>query len=101
MGAAQAVLNTSKTPDLFAAVAALGGGGLIRVSDRFKAIPFFVGVGNEDFAHSWARNLHQGLQKAGVMKVHFREYPDVDHIAIAQVALGDVFRWLDEVAGRK
>ena len=59
------------------------------------------GVGSEDFALSWARNLNRNLRSAGVAKVDFHEYPGIEHIAITQVALGDVFRWLDEIAKRK
>src|SRR5690606_5165427 len=57
MGAMAVMQNASRTPDRFAAVAALGGGGSVRRSDALTKVPFFVGVGSRDFALGQARAL--------------------------------------------
>lgn len=100
MGAAQSVAAVQQTPDRFAGVAAVGGGGFVRQPKGLERMPFFVGVGAEDFALRNARALADQLEKAGVAKVEWKEYPDVEHLAIVQVALRDVFRFFDRVADR-
>jgi predicted esterase len=100
MGAGQAVAAGSQNPSKFAAVAALGGGGTIRASTALKALPFFVGVGSEDFARDAATSLTDSLKEAGVATVIFREYPTIEHLAIVQVALADVFRFFDDRVGK-
>jgi pimeloyl-ACP methyl ester carboxylesterase len=90
MGAAQAIAAATRTPERFAAVAALGGGGAFRRTPDTAPPQFFVGVGSEDFALAGARNLHRTLEQAAV-PVTFREYPTVEHLAIVQVALPEVF----------
>jgi predicted esterase len=100
MGAGQAVAAGSSTPSKFAAVAALGGGGLIRPSTNLKALPFFVGVGTEDFAQDDASALADRLKKAEVANVIYREYPEIEHLAIVQVALADVFKFFDSIVAK-
>lgn len=95
MGAMQAVTAAARTPQRFAAVAALGGGGRVQGSEPLKALPFFVGVGTRDFARSGAQALNQALTRLGVATVTFREYPDIEHLAIVQVALPDVFAFFE------
>jgi predicted esterase len=99
MGAMQAMSNANRTPERFAAVAALGGGGSVRRSDALTKLPFLVGVGSRDFALGQARTLHGSLQKAAAPST-LREYPGVEHLAIVQVALDDVFAWFDTILGR-
>jgi predicted peptidase len=101
MGAGQAVAAASLAPSKFAAVAALGGGGSFRPTNGLKKEPFFVGIGSEDFALKSAKDLADGLMRAGVTNVTYREYPTIEHLAIVQVALGDVFRFFDERARPK
>lgn len=98
MGAAQAVLAAQQAPDRFAAVAALGGGGILNRPQAVRAIPFLIGVGTEDFALRGAQSLRDGLKGAGVQLVQYREYPDVEHLMIVQTALPDVFSFLDKIA---
>lgn len=95
MGAAQAVSAAGQAPERFAGVAALAGGGTVRESEGLKAVPFFVGAGSEDFLLSAARSLRLGLQKAGVKKLEYREYPDVEHVLVVQVGLKDVFAFFE------
>ncbi|MGP0067185.1 MAG: hypothetical protein ACLQGP_26770 [Isosphaeraceae bacterium] len=96
MGAVHAVAAASSEPTRYAAVAALGGGGSIRPGPALKELPFFVGIGSEDFALRGSKDLVASLGRAGVTTVTFREYPTIEHLAIVQVALPDVFRFFDE-----
>lgn len=96
MGAAMAVAAAVRTPQTFAAVAALGGGGRVRAADGLAALPFFVGYGADDFARPGAQSLVRELKALGV-KPEVREYPDTEHLAVVAVALPDVFAWLDRV----
>ncbi len=98
MGAMQAVAAAGAAPERFAAVAPLGGGGSFKKSEAIKKVRFFVGVGSRDFLLSMARSLKEGLGKAGVETVLFREYPDIEHLMIVQVALPDVFAFFDAAA---
>lgn len=101
MGAMQVIGNASRTPARWAAVAALGGGGSVRASDALAKLPFFVGVGSRDFALGQARGLDRALRKAGATST-LREYPGVEHLAIVQLALPDVFTFFDAtLAARK
>jgi pimeloyl-ACP methyl ester carboxylesterase len=93
MGAAAAMAATGRAPERFRAVAALGGGGSVPRKGS-KAPPFFVGVGARDFALAGAQRLHTGLQAGGFAST-LREYPDVEHLAIVQIALPDVFAFFD------
>lgn len=94
MGAAQAVAASRSSPSRFAAVAALGGGGAVRKVPGLDAIPFFVGVGKDDFARDGARRLAESLRRAGANTFHDREYDHIEHLGIVQIALDDVFRFL-------
>jgi predicted esterase len=98
MGAATAVESAAKAPERFAAVAALGGGGGVRATERLRGVPFFVASGAEDFALPGARSLRDALQKAGVKKVEYHEYPDVEHLLVVQLGLKDVFAFFDAAA---
>lgn len=100
MGAAQAVAAAGRSPEQFAAVAALGGGGGFARSDALVKLPFFVGVGTEDFMLAPARGLAAALEKAGVRKMVLRQYPDVEHLLVVQLGLADVFAFFDEAARR-
>jgi len=99
MGAAQALAAAQRSPGKFAAVAALGGGRPVKLGEEAKKLPFFVGVGKDDFARSGATSLANALKKAGI-PVHFREYPDIEHLVIVQHALPDVFAFFDEALKR-
>jgi predicted peptidase len=100
MGAMQTVTVAQKTPQRFAAVAPLSGAGRIQASDALKKLPFFVGVGDQDVLLAGSRRLKEGLQKAGVERLEYREYPNVEHITTVIEALDDVFAFFDEAAKR-
>jgi predicted esterase len=100
MGAMQAVRATQDAPDLIAGVAALGGGGAIKPSEALKTVPFFIGVGTRDFLRPSAQALRDSLTKAEVRTVVYREYPDVEHMMVVQIALPDVFAMFEKAAKR-
>lgn len=100
MGAMQAVANATRFPERYRAVAALGGGGRVGRGKGLEKLPFFVGVGAKDFARSGAMALHAALQQADAPS-EFREYTDVEHLAIVQLALDDVFAFFDSALDRK
>ncbi|HQR07898.1 MAG TPA: dienelactone hydrolase family protein [Gemmatales bacterium] len=101
MGAAEAIREANATPGKFAAVAALGGGGSPKpVKDQgeaFKKLPFYVGVGENDFASSQAEALSENLKKAGADEVTFKRYPAIEHMIIVQEALPEVFQFFEVV----
>jgi len=96
MGAMQASAAVQARPDAFAAVAALGGGGVVKPSDALRALPCFIAAGSADFALTAARRLEEKLRAAGVERLVYREYPDVEHLLIVQEALPEVFQFFDQ-----
>jgi predicted esterase len=96
MGAMQAVRAARNNPDRWAGIAALGGGGHVTADAAIRDIPFFIGVGSEDFAMPSVKSLREQLTRAEVKTLIFREYPHVEHLAIVQECLPDVFRFFDE-----
>lgn len=98
MGAGQALSAVSSSPEKFAAVAALGGGNALRRTENIQNIPFFIGVGSLDFALRGAQALRESLKRAEVKTVEYKEYPEIEHLVIVQVALPDVFAFFDRVA---
>lgn len=94
MGAGQAASAAARAPERFAAVALLGGGGGIGKGQGLAGRPFFVGAGERDFGRSGALSLHKALGKAGA-DVRWHEYKDVEHLAVVQFALPDVFAFFD------
>lgn len=101
MGAAQAMSAASANPRLYAGIVAIGGSGNFKATDELKQLPFFIGVGEKDFALRGAKSLKDRLDKAGVRTAVYRELRDVEHLGIVQQSLRDVFRWFDELAASK
>lgn len=95
MGAQQVLTSASVDPQRFAAAAALGGGWQPRSETALLDLPLFIGVGSDDFARGGVERLHLRLQGAGAKRTTFRLYPDVEHLAIVQLALDDVFAFFD------
>ncbi len=100
MGAGQAASAVARAPERFAAVALLGGGGGIGKGRGLAGRPFFVAAGERDFGRRGAVALHQALVKAGA-DAQWREYEDVEHLAIVQFALPDVFTFFDAALSPK
>jgi predicted peptidase len=87
------VAIAQQSPERFAGVAALGGGGALRKPDSVKSLPFFVGVGKNDFAGGSARGLANALKKANTVRTELKEYENVEHMMIVREAAPDVFRF--------
>lgn len=95
MGAAQTVALCQENPGLFAGAAALGGGGGRVKQAAFAKLPFFIGVGDKDFALPGAKALARALPDAT-----FKEYAGLEHMLIVREALPDVFAKWDGIAKR-
>lgn len=98
MGAGQALAAVGQEPKRYAGVVALGGGGTVKASDDLKKVPFFVGIGDADFALSGARGLRDRLAKAGVERVTYRELKNIEHLGIVQQSLDESFQFLEDLA---
>ncbi len=94
MGAAMAIGTVMREPSRYRAVAALGGGGNLRRGAKLDATQFFIGYGSRDFLRNSAQQLQRALESAGAPLTH-REYEGVEHLAIVQIALPDVFAHFD------
>jgi poly(3-hydroxybutyrate) depolymerase len=94
MGAGAAVAMTAAAQIKPSAVAALGGGRGVQDASSFQGIPFFVAAGSHDFGRPGAKQLAESLGDGGVT-VDYRDYPNIEHLAIVQVALEDVFAFFD------
>jgi predicted peptidase len=95
MGAAHAAAMAGENAELYAGVAALGGGGRIRTLKELRALPFFIGIGAEDFALTGAKTLRKTLEQAGLKTLEYREYQGIEHLCVVQEALPDVFQFFD------
>ncbi len=100
MGAGQAVALAQQSPERWAGVAALGGAGRVSKPETFHQVPAFIGCGTEDFALNGTRAMAKSLQAAGLDNFVSKEYPDIEHILIVQVALPEVFRWYESLPSR-
>lgn len=98
MGAAMAVGAATAHPDRFAGCAALGGGGDAE-GKALRQVPFLVAAGSRDFLRGAATQLRDRLRALEV-PVEWRQYDGVEHLAIVQIALPDVFAWFDRLAAR-
>jgi len=98
MGAMQTVQVVQQSAGRFAAGAALGGGGTVRDTKAFAELPFFVGVGDKDFALGQSRALNKALTAGGAKRVTFKEYEGIEHMVIVREALPDVFAVFDRAA---
>lgn len=95
MGAMHATRLLSDAAGRFAAAALLSGGGPVRPSDPLETLPLWVGAGEQDFGLSASRKLAELLREAGCERVELRVVPQVEHLAVVQAALPEVFAFLD------
>jgi predicted esterase len=98
MGAMQTIELVQKYPGKFAAAAVLGGSGTVRDAKAFAELPLFIGVGEkDDLSLASARGLNKTLTAAGLKKITYKEYPNVEHVVIVREALHDAFDLFDRV----
>lgn len=100
MGAGQVMSLAQQSPERWAGVAALGGSSRVAKTVAFQQVPLFLGCGTEDFALPGARAAAKTLIEAGAKNFVCKEYSDIEHILIVQVALPDVFQWYESLASR-
>ena len=101
MGAGQVITLAGKHPGRFAAIACLGGGGVVRDAKPFETLPAFIAAGEKDFGLTIARDLHKALTTGGAKNASFQEYPAIEHFLIVREALPDVFTLFERVASGK
>lgn len=99
MGGMQALAAVQSHPERYVGVGILGAGGSPRRGTKLE-VPFFVGIGERDFAHSGALGLARKLSAAGA-PVTLVEYPGVEHLAIVQFARVDLLQFLDTVLAKR
>ncbi len=100
MGAGQAIAFVAGAQKKPIAVAALGGGNRVRDVEPFRGINYLIAAGAEDFGRRGAVAFYESLQKAGI-ECEYREWESVEHLAIVQVALEDVFQFFDQHANNR
>lgn len=94
MGAMQGLNLTARHPEVVRRLAILGGGQRVRQVDAFQQIPLFAGAGAEDFGRGGIQQVARQFRQAG-LTLEERDYPQVEHLGIVQVALEDVFRFFE------
>ena len=96
MGAANATAWAARKPEQLRAVAALGGGGRAGKGEAWQKLPYFVGVGDKDFALKSAKSLADALGKAGNPSVTLKVYPGLEHLTVVQACLPEVFAFFEQ-----
>lgn len=94
MGAMQGLNLTSRSPEVVRRLAILGGGQRVRQVAAFQQVPLFAGAGVEDFGRGGVQQVARQFHQAG-LTLEERDYPQVEHLGIVQVALEDVFRFFE------
>jgi pimeloyl-ACP methyl ester carboxylesterase len=94
MGAMQGLNLTARHPEVVRRLAILGGGQRVRQLNAFQQVPLFAGAGAEDFGRGGVQQVARQFRQAG-LSLDERDYPQVEHLGIVQVALEDVFRFFE------
>lgn len=97
MGSVQSLNLASQRPKTFAGVALISAGGQPKISDELKLLPFFIGTGTADFSLRGSANLNKVLTEAGVKRIEYKVYDDVEHLTTVQFSLNDAFKFFDEI----
>ena len=100
MGAANATAWGARKPEQLRAVAALGGGGRAGKGEVWQKLPYFVGIGDKDFALKSAKSLAEALRQAGNPSVTLKVYPGLEHLTVVQACLPDVFAFFEKELGK-
>jgi predicted peptidase len=97
MGSVQSLNLVSQRPKIFAGVALISAGGQPKISDELKSMPFFIGTGTADFSLRGSANLNKILSEAGVKRIEYKVYDDIEHLTAVQFSLNDAFKFFDEL----
>jgi predicted esterase len=95
MGAGQTIQQIDKCPNTAQKAIILGGGRLISQPESWEGLKVFVGAGDKDFGKGGAEAFARSLDKVNTQKI-VKVYENTEHLGIVQVALTDIFDWLDE-----
>jgi len=100
MGAAQTIAQVegAKAGTVQAAVI-LGGGRGVSKEDKWKGVPVFAGAGDRDFGRRGVEQFADTCRTTGAV-VREEIYEAVEHLGIVQVALPDVFQWLQPLLNK-
>ena len=101
MGAARGQRLAERSADRLAAFAALGGGRKSRRAAEMNKLPVYVGAGAEDFGRAGAEALHASLVSEDSATRKLRIFEGIEHLAIVQEALPEVFAFFDAYAVEK
>lgn len=95
MGAAQTIAQVERgKPGMVRGAVILGGGRSISKPDLWRSIPVFAGAGERDFGRRGVQQFAASCRKEGGV-VREEIYEAIEHLGIVQVALPDVFHWLE------
>ena len=92
LGAMQAARAAGQCTGL-AGLALLGGAANVPLdAERLATLPIYLGVGSADqLALAGVRGVERRLRELGAARLSSRVFPDIEHLAIVQVALPEVF----------
>ncbi len=93
MGAAQAIGQVEQCPGIARSCTILGGGRAISKPSAWLDLAVFAAAGDVDFGRRGAVAFAESAKNASA-NVEQRIYENVEHLAIVQVSLTDIFHWL-------
>lgn len=100
MGAGQALGFALNHLNEVAALGLMGGAGAVGKNQSLENIPLFVGIGSEDFARASVVNFAQEAMKRPKNKLIMKEYEFIEHSAICQVCLPEMFEFFSMILKR-
>ena len=96
MGAGQLIQQVEQNPGVARSCASLGGGRGITKPVAWAKMPVFAAAGDVDFGKRGVLAFSESVSQAGAV-VDERIYENVEHLAIVQVSLADIFDWFQKV----
>lgn len=99
MGAMQGLQLASRNPGALCSLAILGGGRPVRSPQGLREVDLFAAAGAEDFGRGGVRQVIAQWRGAG-LPVEERDYPEVEHLGVVQVALDEVFHQFEQSFAR-
>jgi pimeloyl-ACP methyl ester carboxylesterase len=99
MGAMQGLQLAGRNPRALRSLAILGGGRPVRSPAVLRGVDLFAAAGAEDFGRGGVKQVIAQWRKAG-LPIEERDYPQVEHLGVVQVALDDVFAQFEKSFAR-
>ncbi|MFM8285550.1 MAG: alpha/beta fold hydrolase, partial [Planctomycetaceae bacterium] len=99
MGAMQGLQLAGRNPQALKSLAILGGGRPVRSPAGLREVDLFAAAGAEDFGRGGVRQVIAQWRGAG-LQVEERDYPQVEHLGVVQVALDEVFAQFEKSFAR-